>query len=282
MTPPPDGAGPASPAAAAYLVAAAARALGLLVGTAVAPPARRWPPLAWCRSRRQLGGWLAIDALGLLVLSLVSVLFLVVAVYAVGFLRTEPPRGGRVFVSGLLGVPRRGDPGRREPSPGAAVGRAWRRRRSRSRRWCTTGTTAARSRRSGSTSCCRPSGIALALLGTFFLAAAQTAGRPLLLEDLIAGRGSLQPGAAADRVRVPPGRLRHQDGTGAAARVEARHLRRGAQPGRGAHGGRADELRVPRARAHHRDHDGRRPGGVRAAAARLRSAWCRWSSRRPS
>ena len=111
-------------------------------------------------------------------------------------------------------------------------------------------------------------GIALALLGTFFLAAAQTTGRPLLLEDLIAGSGSAAAGAAAGRVHLPPGRLRHQDGPGAAALVEARHLRRGAQPGRGAHGGRPDELRVPRARAHHRDHDGRRAGGVRAAAAR--------------
>src|SRR5262249_53544401 len=48
-------------------------------------------------------GWLAVDSLGLIVLSLVSVLFLVTSVYAVGYLRTESPRGGRVFVSGLLG-----------------------------------------------------------------------------------------------------------------------------------------------------------------------------------
>jgi hydrogenase-4 component F len=37
-------------------------------------------------------------------------------------------------------------------------------------------------------------GIALALLGTFFLAAAQVEGRPLILEDLIRTAGSLQPG----------------------------------------------------------------------------------------
>jgi hydrogenase-4 component F len=37
-------------------------------------------------------------------------------------------------------------------------------------------------------------GIGLALLGTFFLASAQVAGRPLVLEDLLRGAGSLQPG----------------------------------------------------------------------------------------
>lgn len=50
-----------------------------------------------------LDGWLAIDALGLLVLTLTSVLFLLTAVYTVGFLARETPRGGRVFVSGMLG-----------------------------------------------------------------------------------------------------------------------------------------------------------------------------------
>jgi hydrogenase-4 component F len=37
-------------------------------------------------------------------------------------------------------------------------------------------------------------GIGLALLGTFFLAAAQTQGRPLLLEDLVQNAGSMQTG----------------------------------------------------------------------------------------
>src|SRR5207249_4759470 len=48
-------------------------------------------------------GWLALDALGLVVLTVVTILFAVVAVYAVGYLRTESPRGGRAFVSCLLG-----------------------------------------------------------------------------------------------------------------------------------------------------------------------------------
>src|SRR6266705_1776809 len=49
-----------------------------------------------------LQGWLALDALGLIVLSTVSLLFAVVASYTVGYLRRESPRGGRAFVSCLL------------------------------------------------------------------------------------------------------------------------------------------------------------------------------------
>ena len=47
-------------------------------------------------------GWLAADALGLLVLTLESALFLVVATYTTGYLPTGKPRGGRAFVSLLL------------------------------------------------------------------------------------------------------------------------------------------------------------------------------------
>ncbi len=57
----------------------------------------------WLRpSEPALGGWIAADSLGLIVLSVVSGLFLVVAIYAVGYLRRENPRGGRAFVSCLL------------------------------------------------------------------------------------------------------------------------------------------------------------------------------------
>ena len=42
-----------------------------------------------------LNGWLAVDSLGLIVLTLVSLLFAAVVVYAIGFLREESPRGGR-------------------------------------------------------------------------------------------------------------------------------------------------------------------------------------------
>lgn len=74
----------------AILVAGAATHLGL-VGSLWLSPA---PPA--------FGGWLAADALGLLVLSLASLLFFVTALYAVGYIRRERPRGGRAFVAGLL------------------------------------------------------------------------------------------------------------------------------------------------------------------------------------
>ena len=91
---------PALAAGVAYLVRSVRLRMGLLVGTAVVHLAlvgRLWTVPA----RGDSGGWLAADPLGLLVLSLVSILFLVIALYAVGFLGHEPPRGGRVFVSGL-------------------------------------------------------------------------------------------------------------------------------------------------------------------------------------
>jgi hydrogenase-4 component F len=74
----------------AWLLGTAGLHLGLVVALWLRPPARA------------LGGWLAADALGLVVLTLVSVLFFVLAAYAVGYLRVESPRGGRLFVSCLL------------------------------------------------------------------------------------------------------------------------------------------------------------------------------------
>jgi hydrogenase-4 component F len=141
-----------------------------------------------------LGGWLAVDALGLVVLTLVSVLFFVLAVYAVGYLRVENPRGGRLFVSCLLAF------------LGAAslvvlshhMGLLWvglesttlavaplifhrHDRRSLEAVWKYLVLSSV--------------GIALALLGTFFLATAQVAGetgeRLLVLEDLLARGASL-------------------------------------------------------------------------------------------
>jgi len=50
-----------------------------------------------------LGGWLAVDALGRVFLTLVSVLFMCTVLYAVGYLRHEPRRSNRVFVTCLLG-----------------------------------------------------------------------------------------------------------------------------------------------------------------------------------
>ncbi len=49
-----------------------------------------------------LDGWIAVDALGLIILTLASLLFFVSALYTVGYLRRESPRGGRAFVSCVL------------------------------------------------------------------------------------------------------------------------------------------------------------------------------------
>jgi hydrogenase-4 component F len=140
--------------------------------------------------------WLTFDPLGGLVLALVSVVFMAVALYSRGYLRHEDPRGGRAYVSCLLGF-----------LAAASVvtmthqfGMLWvgmeattlvtapliydpHDRRSLEAVWkyllvCSVG-------------------IALALLGTFFLAMAQiaggTAGRPLVLDDLIAAGATLHP-----------------------------------------------------------------------------------------
>src|SRR5712691_282050 len=141
----------------AWLVSVAALHL-LLVGDAWIDP----PPSL-------LNGWLALDALGLVVLTTVSVLFAVVAVYAVGYLRRENPRGGRAFVSCPLAfaplIFHRHD------------------RRSLEAVWKYLVISSV--------------GIALALLGTFFLATAQASAgpdvRPLVLEDLVAGASRLHP-----------------------------------------------------------------------------------------
>jgi hydrogenase-4 component F len=47
-------------------------------------------------------GWFAVDAMGLLVLTLISILFFFTALYTVAYLERERPRGDRVFITGLL------------------------------------------------------------------------------------------------------------------------------------------------------------------------------------
>lgn len=49
-----------------------------------------------------LMGWLRIDPLGLVILSIASTVFCATAIYAVGLLRDESPRGGRLFIPCLL------------------------------------------------------------------------------------------------------------------------------------------------------------------------------------
>jgi hydrogenase-4 component F len=50
----------------------------------------------------ELSGWFAVDAAGLLVLTVVSAVFLPCAVYAKGYLATHPERDNRVFAGSLL------------------------------------------------------------------------------------------------------------------------------------------------------------------------------------
>lgn len=92
---------PAIAAVVSYAAVKRPQQVRILVATAVAHVAM--VVQLWRRpGHSALGGWLGDDALGLLVLSLESMLFLVVATYTVGYLRVEKPRGGRMFVSGLL------------------------------------------------------------------------------------------------------------------------------------------------------------------------------------
>jgi hydrogenase-4 component F len=141
-----------------------------------------------------LRGWLAADPLGLTVLTLTSVLFLVTVSYTVGYLRHEQPSSGRVFAGGLLAF----------LAAASVVSLA----HHLAMLWvgmeATTLSVAPliflrRDRRSLEATwkylLISSVGIALALLGTFFLASSQVdvAGQPLLLPDLVAHARELHP-----------------------------------------------------------------------------------------
>lgn len=164
------------------LVATAASHLALTASLWVAPAAPA------------LNGWLAADALGSIVLTLTSILFFVASTYTVGYLRREPPRGARPFAAGLLGF--------LTATTVVALSQHL------AMMWVgLEATTLAvaplifhrHDRRSLEAVwkylLISSVGIALALLGIFFLAAAQhtAAGAPLMLGDLLAHAGDLQP-----------------------------------------------------------------------------------------
>jgi hydrogenase-4 component F len=165
-----------------WLVSVAGLHLVLVVRAWIAPPA----PI--------LDGWLALDSLGLVVLTVVSGLFLVVATYAVGYLRQE--RAGRAFASWLLAF--------------LAAASLVALSHHLALLWVgMEGTTLSlapliyqrRDRRSLEAVwkylIISSVGIALALLGTFFLTTAQgdlgPGMRPLVLEDLVTGAARLHP-----------------------------------------------------------------------------------------
>jgi hydrogenase-4 component F len=172
----------------ALLAAVAAAHLALVVSLWVSPAAPGGAGGA-------LGGWLAADPLGLTVLTLTSVLFMVTVTYAVGYLRHEKPSSARVFAGGLLAF----------LAAATVVALA----HHLAMLWvgmeATTLSVAPlvflrRDRRSLEATwkylVVSSVGIALALLGTFFLASAQgggNAGRPLLLPDLVEHARELHP-----------------------------------------------------------------------------------------
>ena len=138
------------------------------------------------------GDWLGLDALGLVVLTVASGVFLAVAVAARVFLAAHAQRGERVFVGCLFGF--------------LAAATLVAESQHLALMWigmeATTLAVAplvfySRDRRSLEAVwkylVLSSVGIGLALLGTFFLAAAQGAGRPLILGDLVREAASLQP-----------------------------------------------------------------------------------------
>jgi hydrogenase-4 component F len=85
----------------AYLLRGMGRRTVLLIAVAVTHTVG--VAALWLRpAESRPGAWLLVDDLGLVVLSVVSVLFLAVSFYAAAHVRAETPRGGRAFVSCLL------------------------------------------------------------------------------------------------------------------------------------------------------------------------------------
>ena len=138
------------------------------------------------------GAWLGLDALGLLVLTVTSVVFLTVTVAARAFLAAHEQRGERAFTGCLFGF--------------LAAATLVAESQHLALMWIGMEATTlamaplvfhSRNRRSLEAVwkylLLSSVGIGLALFGTFFLAAAQGEGRPLILRDLVLHAGSLQP-----------------------------------------------------------------------------------------
>jgi len=152
--------------------------------------------VAWIwldRPPAELGDWLEVDDLGLLVLSVISALCVAVSGYVLGYLSEENPRGGRAFVSFLLVFLSAAS----LVAVSAHLGLFW------VGMEATTFSLAPliyhRHDRASLDAVwtyllLSSVAIALALLGTFFLAAAQgpAGGRALLLPDLVAAGPALE------------------------------------------------------------------------------------------
>jgi hydrogenase-4 component F len=149
---------------------------------------------AWCvPCAPGSGDWIGLDALGLVVLTVASAVFLAVAVASRAFLAAHEQRGERVFAGCLFGF--------------LAAATLVAESQHLALMWIGMEATTlamaplvfhSRNRRSLEAVwkylLLSSVGIGLALFGTFFLAAAQGAGRPLILGDLVLHAASLQPG----------------------------------------------------------------------------------------
>jgi hydrogenase-4 component F len=183
---------PAAAALLAWLDHSPRRRAALLIVTAALHLAGTLS--LWARpAPPALLGWLRADPLGLLVLTVVSLLFSVIGLYAVGYLVTERPRGGRVFVACLLGF--------LATASLVALGHHF------ALIWIGMETSTLvlaplvfhrHDRRSLEAVwkylILSSVGIGLALFGIFFLAAAQVEGRPLIIEDMVGRAATMQPG----------------------------------------------------------------------------------------
>jgi hydrogenase-4 component F len=183
---------PALAAALAYFLPGVLRGVLLIVASLLH---LAFVLVLWVQPGHQvLEGWLADDALGRVILSLVSILFLALAHYAIGYLREENPRGGRAFVSCMLGFLAAATVVTlshhfallwigMETTTLAVAPLIYHRhdRRSLEAVWKYLVLSSV--------------GIAFALLGVFLLATAQPsgAGRPLVLDDMIAHATALDP-----------------------------------------------------------------------------------------
>jgi hydrogenase-4 component F len=184
---------PALAAALAYRLRSQQARGRLLVGAAFVHVALTW--YLWLQSDvSALNGWLSADALGTIVLSLVSLLFFGVAHYATGYIRHHRVQVGPAFVSCLLGF--------------LAAATLVTLSNHLALLWIGMETTTLaiaplvfdrRDRRSLEAAwkylVLSSVGIAFALLGIFLLATAQpsgaTAGQPLLFNDMIAHAAAL-------------------------------------------------------------------------------------------
>ena len=223
-------------------------------------------------------------------LGFVSLLFFLCALYAPGYLALRPERPQPRLLRLPARLPGDDDAGDPVAPPRPDVGGDGSDHAVVALRCSTSTTTPARWRRPGSTCSSARSGIALALLGSFFLAyAALKAGleSSLLFDDLVARRAAACRRRGCTPPSSPVRRLRHQDGPGADAHLEAGRLRRGAgHRGRAARR-RGDELRVPGDPAVLSDLPRRGRRRVRPRAADLHGAAldgaspaCSWSGQR--